>query len=292
MTKQLTNILAFTVVILLLTSCRVERAARYIYSTTPANVNNFTKKGESKLNATYFGDGKSENGGVQMQAAYAFSNHWAAMASYTNKWERQAERYDTTRFYRERLFSGSIIETNVFDSSVIMYKRLNYELGLGYFYHIGNSNKTIFYVYGGLGFGKQTMTDNGLDSNSIAYSRYYSGNITNYFLQFGYNLRASDNFCFSIGNKLTTSFFKQTSITYSKQEAEYFYLDKVDNNSLFIWEPYLNVQFGLPKYQWVKLDMQMLLSGSNLGYNYPKANNVSMSIGLSFDISKMKKLKH
>jgi hypothetical protein len=279
------------VVALLLVGCSIEKAPRYIYSATPANLNNFTKKGESKLNAIYFGDGKPENGGVQIQAAYAFSNHWAAMASYANKWEMQTERYDTNRFYRNGLFSGPIVETNVFDSSVIMYKRFNYELGLGYFYHIGNSNKTIFYVYGGLGFGKQTMTDKGLDSNNIAYARYYNGNTTNYFLQFGYDVCASDNFCFSIGNKLTKSLFKQSNTNYTKQELAYFYLDKTENNSLIFWEPYINFQLGLPRYNWVKLDIQTLLSGSNLGYNYPKANKLSLSIGLSFDISKLNKLK-
>jgi hypothetical protein len=277
------------IAILFFVACRIEKTPRYIHSASPANINNFTKKGDSKLNATYFGDGKSENGGVQIQAAYAFSNHWAAMASYTNKWEKQIVRYDTTRFYRQGLFTGPIIETNVFDSSVIKYKRSDYEFGLGYFYPVGNNSKTIFYIYGGLGFGKQTMTDNGLDSNNVGYSRYYTGNISNYFLQFGYNFRASNNVCLSLGNKLTTVVFKEVTSNYSKQEADYFYLNKVDNNSVFMWQPYMNFQIGLQKYQWVKLEMQILLTGSNLGYEYPKASNLSSSIGLSFDISKMKK---
>lgn len=272
-------------------ACKVEQAPRYIYSAAPANINNFTKKGNSKLNATYFGDGKSENGGVQVQAAYALSNHWAAMASYTNKWEQQTERYDTLRFHFGWPPNSTAVETNVFDSSVIKYQRVNCEVGLGYYYQLSKHPKTIFYIYGGLGFGKQTMADNGLDSNSNAYTRYYSGNITNYFLQFGYNFRTSDNFCLSIGNKLTTSVFKQANTTYSKQELDYFHLNKTNNNSLVIWEPYINFQLGISRYKWAKLNIQALASASSLGYNYPKANKLSLSIGFSFDICKTKKLK-
>lgn len=290
MTKQLTNILAFTVVILLLTSCRVERARRYVYATDPANNPFLEKKHDSKIAGYYYGDGKEKNEGISIQGAYAITDRLIVAASYSSKKETQTYNYDSLRFSIGGLFSG-YVETNIYDSSVIKYKKKFYDFALGYMIPL-NERKNLFYsIYGGVAFGKFSADDNGLDSTGKKYNRYYNANMQKWYVQGAFNFTPIENFKFAIGGKFTFLNYRNINSSYASSELSYFYLDKIDDNSLFFWEPYMSFQFGVPKLNWLKLDGQIALS-SALPENYPKAKTFSASVGLSFDISKMKKLKH
>ncbi len=266
------------------TSCKVERASRFVYASQAANVNYFTKKGDAKITGYYSGDGKEENGGVNVQAGYAISNHIAIMASYTNKWETQTYRYDSVRFS----FRGNIdiVETNIFDSSVIKYKRNNFEISIGYFVPLNKKKTTTYNVYVGTILGKFSIYDIGLDSNNKQYTKYYDAKPTKYFLQGSFNFMPSKNFHCSIGGNFSLLNFKSINTTYKTSELNYFYLDRIERNTLLLWEPYFNMQFRVPKYPWLKIDTQFSTTATSFGYNYPKAKTFNASIGLTIQLSK------
>lgn len=289
MTKQLTNILVFTVMILLLTACRVERARRYVYATEPANNPFIQKKSDSKISGYYYGDGKEKNEGISIQGAYAITNRLVVAVGYSSKRETQTYNYDSLRFSYGGFWSR-YVETNIYDSSVINYHRKFYDFALGYIIPL-NKSKTITYnLYGGVAFGKFSADDNGLDSTGNKYNRYYNANMQKWYVQGAFNFMPIDEFKVGIGGKFTFLNYRNVSTSYQSTELSYFYLDKIDGNSLFFWEPYVCFQFGIPKLNWLKLDGQIALS-SALPENYPKAKTFSASVGLSFDISKLKKSK-
>src|SRR5664279_417084 len=100
-------------IVLIISTCFTScNTYRYIYSVSPPNNPYFTEKGESKLTAYYSSAGndrltKEYAHGVDLQGAYAISNHWAITTGYFNR--REKDNY-----------FGSY---NLFDSSVVRYKR-------------------------------------------------------------------------------------------------------------------------------------------------------------------------
>jgi hypothetical protein len=290
MTKQLTNILVFAVVIVLITSCRVERARRYVYATEPANNPFFKKKHDGKIAGYYYGDGKQENDGISVQGAYAITDRLVVAASYSSKKETQTYNYDSFRISYNGFWRGSI-ETNIYDSSVIKYQRNFYDIAFGYIIPLDKSKMFTYNIYGGLAFGKFSANDNGLDSIGIKYNRYYNANMLKWYLQGAFNFMPIEEFKIAVGGKFTFLNYRNIHTSYQTSELSYFYLDKINGNSLFFLEPYVCVQIGFPKLNWLKIDGQVALS-SALPENYPKAKTLSASVGLSVDISKLKKSKH
>ena len=86
-----------------LTSCRFQRANRYIYSSPAANVTYFGQKGDSKITAFYSGDGHNKNDGYNIQAGYAITNHLSVAASYAYRGDRQKYNFDSNLFHRSFL---------------------------------------------------------------------------------------------------------------------------------------------------------------------------------------------
>jgi len=260
-----------------------------VYATDPANNPFIQKKNDSKVSGYYYGDGKKENDGVSVQGAYAISDRLIVAASYSAKKETQTYNYDSLRFSIGGLFSG-YVETNIFDSSVIKYKRKFYDFALGYIIPINNAKTITYNLYGGVAFGKFSADDIDLDSTGQKYNRYYNATMQKWYVQGAFNFMPIEEFKVGIGGKFTFLNYRNISTSYQNTELSYFYLDKIDGNSLFFWEPYMCFQFGVPKLNWLKVDGQIALS-SALPENYPKAKTFSASIGLSLDISKLKKLK-
>ncbi len=291
MTKQLTYILSVTLLFLSLTACRVERARRYVYATEPANNPFLEKKHDSKISCYYYGDGKEKNDGISLQGAYAITDRLIVAGSYSSKKETQTYNYDSMRFSAQGLFfSRNDFETNIYDSSVIKYQRKFYDFALGYMIPLNKSNTITYNLYGGIAFGKFSADDSGLDSTGKKYNRYYNADMQKRYLQGAFNFMPIDNFKVAIGGKFTFLNYRNINTSYVSTELSYFYLDKIDGNSLFFWEPYMCIQFGVPKLNWLKIDGQLALS-SALPENYPKTKTFSASIGLSIDISKIKKSK-
>ncbi|MFP5041842.1 hypothetical protein [Parasediminibacterium sp. JCM 36343] len=276
--------LLFIAIALLLPSCRFQRARRYVNASQAANIVYLTKKGDAKITGYYSGDGSKKNDGCNIQGAFALTNHVAIMGSFTFKRESNYYHYDTVLFHRND--SASIVQTNLFDSSLLKYHRKTFEAGIGYFTQLNRlraRGKIMFNAYVGVALGNSTLDDSGLDSNSKPYSRYYNFNNTKWFAQFGFNFMPSPYFYASVGGKLSLFHFGTPSTSYTAAEMNYFYLDKVKKQNFFLWEPYANLQFGLPGCPWLKVDAQLSLT-PNFGNDYPKVHTFNGSIGLTMEV--------
>ena len=163
-----------------------------MYSPSAKNVPVFTKKGDSKLAFSYsinFADNtvkdnvstRAKASGYDLQTAYAFTNHWAMQLNYFHRTERNAGDFDN----------------NILDSTVINYKRNLTEIGAGYFHTLNDNKQAIVQIFGGIGFGEFSFTDNGRDQNSVYRSRYHTMNITKPFIQLAFTVRSKRNFAAS-----------------------------------------------------------------------------------------------
>ncbi len=263
-------------IIICLSSCTTYR---YIYSASAPNEPYFTKKGESKLTG-YYSSGKSGDftnkyaRGYDLQAAYAFADHWAATASYFSRNEKDV--YPDDRY-------------NLFDSSIIKYKRNLPGIGAGYFVSLNDKRTVTFNLYGGIAKGKFSFRDDGLNGGTN-YSRFYNSQITKWYFQPAFNFMPSQLFRFSI--VVTASYVNYSHIktSYTKNELQYFSLDKIANKTLPFLEPSLNLQVGLRQYPWIKLDATVSGASQNFPGDYRLAvRSSNASIGLTFDFSKIKK---
>jgi hypothetical protein len=275
------SLLLLIVSAFLFSSCW-KRADRYVYASQAANINYFKQKGDSKITGYYSGDGEDKDGGFNIQAGYAFNNHLALMAAYTHQQENQTYGYDSVRFHGNVL--TGIIETNIFDSSVIHYKRNTFEIGAGYFFSLNRRKTVTFNVYPGVSLENFLMADAGLDSNNSKYTRSYQGRVTKYFVQSSFNIMPSAFFHLSAGGKISFLHFHANNTSYAGSELNYFYLDKINHKTFPSWEPFLNMQISPSKYNWIKVDGQLSFT-SELNPGYPKVKIFNGSIGLTIEIS-------
>jgi hypothetical protein len=264
------------IVIFTFTSCTTYR---YIYSASPANNPYFTEKGESKLTAYYSSSNnnpltKEYAHGVDLQGAYAIGNHWALTAGYFNRRERDV--------YRSSF--------NLYDSSVVQYKRNLFDFGGGYFITLNTKKNITANLYAGFASGKFSFDDNGLDKNQLVYNRYHESAITKWFFQPSINFMPGRYVRFSFAAKFSYVHYGKIQTSYTSDELQYFGLDRIANRTITFFEPSLNIQFGISKYPWIKIDA--VYSGtSNVYHDKPRLDvrSPNGSIGLSFDFSKMKK---
>src|SRR6188474_2639221 len=112
--------ITFSLLCIIMISCRTPR---FIYSPAPPNNPYFREKGESKI-AAYYSTAADENDlqqeyndGLDLQAAYAVSDHFALTADYFKRNEK-----DVFKDY----------DRSLFDSSVIRYDRNLTNFGAGY----------------------------------------------------------------------------------------------------------------------------------------------------------------
>ena len=275
------NKICFVAIVISLFSCNTNY--RYIYTASPANNPYFTKKGESKLTADYSSSSniRAVNkyaAGIDLQAAYALSDHWALASAYYNRREKDV---------------FSFIENGPFESSVVRYKRNLFDIGGGYFVSLNKRETITFNFYGGMSFGEFSFTDNGIDSSGANYSRYHNNGITRWFFQPSFNFMPGEYVRFSYATKFSSVHYGDVQTSYTPQQLKYLYLNKVDNNTFVFIEPSINVQFGLPEIPWLNLDAGMSWTSNPFNVlifsNAVKVRSVNSSIGLNFDFSKMKK---
>jgi hypothetical protein len=255
-----------------LTSCSTYR---YIYTASPANNPVFTQKGESKISGYYStSSGDNSNNsyahGFDMQGAYAVANNWAITASYLNRKEKD--------IYGEAY--------NIFDNSLVNYKRNLFEFGGGYFIPANKAKTITVNMYGGYGTGKFSFTDDGLTSDSATYSRYHQSNISKWYIQPAINFLPGTYFRIAFAMKFSFVKYHNIETNYSPDELEYFSLQNLGKRSHNFTEPSLSFQLGIPKIPWVKIDA--VFSGVNnrrilnIGGDIRTFN---FSIGLNMNLS-------
>lgn len=254
---------------------------RFIYSPSPPNNPYFQEKGDSKISAFYSSGGSNnklmdeKNDGIDLQAAYAISNNWALTAGF---------------FQRKEKDIYSPASYNFFDSSILNYKRHITDFGGGYFFPLDRKESVFFNLYGGMGFGKFSFTDNGIDKTGINYSRYHSSSITKWFIQSSLNALAGDYFRAAFIAKFSFVHYGNISTSYTSDELQYFFLDRIRNKTISYFEPTFNIQFGIPSIDWVKVDGGFTFSSDPFEeISKIQARSFMASIGLSFDFFKMKK---
>lgn len=256
------------------------RTPRYIYSPAPPNNPYFSEKGESKL-AAYYSTGadgneltNEYNNGYDLQAAYAVSNHLALTADYFKRNEKDAI-YDYARTY--------------FDSSVVRYKRHLTSFSAGYFTTITNDKKISMNIFGGLGFGNYSFTDNGLD-NGTNYSRYYSSDMRKWYIQPSINF-FSEYLRTALIGKISWVHFDDIGTSYTTAELTYLELERLPGKTLSFLSATWSIQATFKNMKW------MFIEGSLTGSSDPfqtvnaEARNFNASIGVGLDFSKMKMKK-
>jgi hypothetical protein len=256
---------AFTV----LSSCD---NSRYIYTASPPNNPYFTEKGDSKVAAYYSASGDNGDArtgsasGWDLQGAYAIGNHWALAAGYLNRRERDTYNLGNN------------------DYSTIDYKRNLFDLATGYFVTLDKKKEFIFNLYAGVGFGKFSFIDNTNDKGS-----FHNSSITKPYFQPSVNFMPSQNFRLSFGTRFSFVHYGNIQTSYTPYELENLSLNLIANRTISFIEPALNIQFGIRKYPWLKLDYT--LSGTSHPFRglIPKLDSrtSNVSIGLSFDFSRL-----
>jgi len=272
------HLISVFVISIALISCRTPR---FIYSPAPPNNPYLREKGESKL-AAYYSTAADENDlddeyndGLDLQAAYAISNNWALTADHFKRSEK-----DVVRDYNS---------SSTFDSSIIRYKRHLTSFGGGYFLPITKDKNIMINIYGGLGFGEFSFTDNGRNGGT-AVSRHYNSNMTKWYIQPAMNFFAGKYFRTGLIGKLSWVHYGDASTSYTSTELTYYDLDALRGNTLSFFEATWNMQVALKKMSWLYLDGGFTVCSEPFDNNtLLEARNFNASIGLSIDFSKMKK---
>ncbi|OIR05462.1 hypothetical protein GALL_125140 [mine drainage metagenome] len=267
------------IVFLFFYSCNIPR---YVYSPAPPNINYFKQKGDIKLVSDYsFGDQNipyAYNDGLDMQGGYAFTNHFALIASYYYRSEKD-------NYYNSYNFNNP--PTN--DTTTVAYKRHFFELGVGYFLSL-NKKKTITYnLYGGVALGSFKINEYDSYNNSINIYNY-NNNMTKVFLQSGINFMLSPSINFSFTDRLVSVVYGNPVSSFPDAVYPGYYLNYLNKKSLTALEHTTNFQFGIPKIKWMKIDATFTLCFSDGVYNL-KTRPFNGSIGLAFDLTKLKKSK-
>ncbi|MFN8250724.1 MAG: hypothetical protein U0V75_02485 [Ferruginibacter sp.] len=256
---------------------------RYAYSPAAHNVPVLQQKGDSKLALDYsfnFADNtvkenvstKGKARGLDLQGAYAFSKHWAGMAGYFYRKERNAGDFDN----------------NLLDSTVINYKRNLFEMAAGYYTPVNGNKLIIFQFFGGAGFGKFSFTDNGRDHNGFYRSRYHQAAVLKIFVQPAIMLQSHHTFTAALSSRFSIISYKNIKTDYSATELSDYTLDGLADAPRVFWEPALVNTAGFKKLPGIRLELQagfaFLVSRRFVDY---RSSNISA--GLLFDLPKLLK---
>lgn len=260
---------------LLLSACY---SPRYVYSPAATNVPIITKKGDSKLAAYYSFNpgekndlttaGKLNSGkGIDIEAAYAITDHFAVQAAYSKRWEKNYADFN--------------LNTN--DSSLITYSRNGAEFGLGYYTYLDKRKGSFFQVFGGASIGKFSFTDKYFTGNTPV--RHFETDVTRLYIQPAITIKYDEVFASSFASRISFVYFRNVKNDYSEEEATRYQLTNIDKDTKIFWEPAFINAFGLKKLPGLKLEIQLgmtfLMTQRFIDYR-----TLNISAGLMFDIPK------
>ena len=233
------RIILTVITLLILVSCNTPRFA---YSPNAHNVPVLKEKNDSKLAFNYStnADTRSSNdkysrnkaNGFDIQGAYAVTPSVAVQAAFFSRSERVSSN-----------------DQSYFDSSVIRYKRNLFEFGAGYFTPIDKKGRIHFQAFGGVGFGKVTINDNGRDNNQLPYARFFDANLTKFYAEPAVTFKSSEVFAASLSTRFSVIKFSNTKTNYAQAEKEEFHLDSISRNAIVFFEPAFVNSFGFNKWR-------------------------------------------
>jgi hypothetical protein len=221
--------------------CSCSSSSRMVHSEACVNQPILTQKGDMEASVVYAGSNKfwgsnsTEANGLDLQAAYAFHNNWAALAAQSFRWEKDA-------IYRYN------INKNPFDTSFVDYTRNLTTLSIGYF----NTNKVSKYstngfsVFGGLLFGNNTLNEDGIADSSRKYQRFHQSFVFGFFLQPGFfHKSANGGFNFLVNLRIGQLRYNSVNTNFSIDEQQKIDLLDLEKRRipLFIFNFQMQVRF-------------------------------------------------
>jgi len=263
------------IIVLFLISCNTPR---YMYGPSAHNVPVLVKAGDSKLSANYstdlsddpFEDKSSDYNhnklnGFDLQGAVAITNNFAIQAQYFNRTERNGSN---------------------FDSTAVKYKRKLTEFGIGYYKSMHRRDKVMFQVFGGVGLGTFSFTDNGKYANNVFYLRNHQADVLKIYFQPAFQFRPRENFALSISTRFSIIKFSHVKTNYTQVELEEYRLNNIAINNHAFWEPAFTNTFGFDKLPGVKFEYQF---GASLRVSEAPIDHHSFnfSAGIMLDIPKI-----
>jgi len=262
--------------LIFLASCNTPRFA---YSPTAHNVPVMTARNDSKLAFNYSTNAdtrqsddkysRNKSNGYDIQGAYAITDHIAVQGSYFSRNERTSSN-----------------EEDYFDSSVIKYNRSLFEFGAGYFTPIDRKGKVHFQLFGGAGFGKFTINENGRDNNLLLYHRFHNTNVTKFYLEPAITFKSTEVFAASLSTRFSIIKFNNITTNYTQAEKETFNLDSIGRNAIVFFEPAFVNSFGFNKLPGLRIEYQLGLS-LLMSRTVVDNRTFNFSVGLVFDIPKL-----
>jgi len=254
---------------------------RYVYSPSAHNVPVFEKKGDSKIAFNYSSNIGSRNSegsrvhinhssGMDLQAAVALNKHWSAQLSYYNRKEKNDGDYSSSNL----------------DRIVVRYNRNLAEAGVGYTRVMGKNGKLGYQIYGGIGFGKFRMFDNGKDASAQTFNRYFNTRVNKYYLQPAIIMRPSPTMAIIFSSRVSLLKFHSMHTDYNETELNNFKLDSIGYKPVLFWEPAFVHHFNLKKIPGLGFEYQLglaLLSSRN----FVDARPFNFSAGLVLDLPKL-----
>ncbi len=253
---------------------------RYVYSPVAHNVPLITGKGDSKLAAQYstnLGENKrfDNNGhvnqanGLDLQAAYAVTDHFAVQAAYNKRWEKNYADYNV----------------NSSDTSVINYNREGAELALGYYTYMTPRQNSVFQVFGGVSFGHSDFSDRFLKTVGQP-DKFHRMAVTRLYLQPAIVIQVGKVYSTALSSRISMLYFRNIRTNYTAEELRSYQLDQLGLPPRIFWEPAFINWFGLNKLQGLKLELQCGLAFL-MSQRFVDYRSFNLSAGLVADLPKL-----
>ena len=268
--------------LLILSACSGPRY--YTYTPSPGVMPFFKEKGDATAGAALTvvsEDGEKLNSGIQAKGAYAITDHLAITASFSGN--KQVEAY--SKNWSDGLHN--------YDSNFIRYNNRITELGAGYFTTLQN-RKTTLNIYGGVGFGKNKITDIAQLTDNTYLLSYLNTTVKKYWLQPSVHHITGRRFNIGVATRLTLLDQKKLHTNWNEEQLKARDLDKLGSKMFFYIEPSILMQVAVfPR--WLNLDVGFVFCPDVRTDQYGivddtrrmRSRSFMFHIGLSADIKKL-----
>lgn len=273
------HILPYLFLIVLLSSCY---SPRYVYSPTAHNVPVLTKKGDSKLGALYSNNfpgtdkqpagNKARSYGLDVHSAYAVTDQFALQLNYFVRSEKNGD------------------DQGYADQPELRYKRQLLELGGGRLIRINGSDKKILQLFGGVGIGKFSFTDQGIDSISVPYSKFHRSRVLKLYVQPAFMYIIKNKTALSVSSRFSLLHYSNIKTDYTQQQLNNYELFTLGSDPVLFWEPAFIHSIGFKKLPGIRLEYQFGFSAL-LSRRFIDARSFNFSAGVQADLAGLFKNK-
>lgn len=202
-----------------------------VYAPNTINAPMLKKKGELQI-------GAHAGNGLNLQAAYAASDHIGIMLNYMNI----KNEVTTNEIVRDG--GGSLLEA-----------------GLGYFSRFSDNNH--FELFGGYGAGKVNITR---ENTLLKQTRNFDANASRFFVQPGIGM-AGKIFEVNLSSRVSFLKYNKLSTTYTADDLKADSFVNIDGRTWIFLEPALTIRVGFPRFKFqAQVGRSFKLTKDDLGY--------------------------